>query len=185
VSTLANILLSRGELGEARVLLETVAANGRAPAHVPVALAAIAYKEGRLDQARHHLECAVNADPDAVLARLYLARVLDCEGRPEEAGRQLAAALAVAPALAETRGRIAAHELRGRAEARFQAGDAPGALDLLVQALRLDAEDPLIHNDLGVVLHALGEPLRARECFERALQLTAALRDAADNLRQL
>jgi Flp pilus assembly protein TadD len=55
----------------------------------------------------------------------------------------------------------------------------------LVDALRLDPQDPLIHNALGVVLHALGKKKQARSCFERALQLAPGLPEARDNLRLL
>ena len=77
------------------------------------------------------------------------------------------------------------HALRGEGEAAFVAGDQEGALKRLVEALELDPEDALIHNDLGVVLHALGHGPRARDAFERALKLAPALTDAQDNLRQL
>ena len=57
--------------------------------------------------------------------------------------------------------------------------------DTLVEALRLDAEDPLIHNDLGVVLYQLGETGRACDSFRRAVQLAPVLTEARDNLRML
>ena len=46
-----------------------------------------------------------------------------------------------------------------------------GTLETLVEALRFDAEDPFIHNDIGVVLHAMGEDEKARESLGRALEL--------------
>ena len=45
--------------------------------------------------------------------------------------------------------------------------------------------DTLTQNDLGVVLNALSQPAKARECFQRALQLTAGLDTARENLDAL
>ena len=49
----------------------------------------------------------------------------------------------------------------------------------------LDPDDPLIHNGLGVVSHALGQSGRARTSFERALKLAPGMPDALENLRAL
>ncbi len=63
-----------------------------------------------------------------------------------------------------------------------QKGMGREALDALVEALRLDPEDPIIHNDLEVILVGLGERERARECFRRALQLAPDMPEARENL---
>ena len=184
-ATLANVLLSRGQLDEARSILEMVQANGRAPAHITVALAAIAFKQGRLDEVEHRLGCALHADPESVIAHWYLARLHDVLGRDADAADALEAARRLAPSLKETQDRMAARRLRVSGEAAFAGGDPEKALESLVAALRLDPEDPLLHNDLGVILHALGEDTRARQSLNHALQLCGSLPDAAQNLHAL
>jgi Tfp pilus assembly protein PilF len=184
-ATLANILLSRGQLDEARPILETVQAHGRAPAHIAVALAAIALKQGELDDAQRRLHCALHADPRAVVAHWYHARVLDVLGEEGAAAEALETARQLAPTLRETRDRIEARRLRALGEAQYTAGAAVQALEPLVAALSLDPEDPLLHNDLGVVLHALGQPEKARESFTRALQLCAGVPGVRENLQAL
>ena len=54
-----------------------------------------------------------------------------------------------------------------------------------MRALTLDSEDPLTQNDLGVALAALGQPAKARDCFERALKLVADYKSARANLADL
>lgn len=184
-STLANILLNRGDYAEARVLLEGLVAGGIAPPHVLSALGAIACREGRLDEAQDHLEAVLEAAPHTVMARLYLARVYDQLGRPEDALRQLEVARDTAPTIEEFQQRVQAHALRTEAGHLFAAGVDEEALRRLLASLRLDPDDPLTHNDLGVLLHALGESEKARESFRRALLLAPSLLPAHENLQVL
>ena len=58
------------------------------------------------------------------------------------------------------------------------------ALAKLVEAARLDPRDPVLQNDLGMALRALGETDRARQAFERALKLSPTLWAARANLEQ-
>ncbi len=184
-TTLANILLNRGAADEARALLEGLEAAGISPPHVVTALAAIALHRSALEEARRRLEAVLSVVPRAIMARLYLARVQDRLGFAAEARRELETAHASAPGIAEISERLQAHGLRTEGEARFQQGQVQEALGLFVEALRRDQEDPLIHNDLGVVLHALGESGKARESFERALRLAPGMAEASENLRSL
>lgn len=179
---LANILLNRGDLDEARELFERLEGAGIAPAHVVTTLGAIACRQGRLEEAQRRLEAVVDARPDAIMARLWLARTFDRLGDAPGARAQLEAALAVAPSLQELRDRLEAHDLRAEAEGKYQAGAAKDALQGFVAALKLDPEDPITHNDLGVVLLALGQRQRAKECFERALRLAPGMPEALANL---
>ncbi|MFP4499640.1 MAG: glycosyltransferase [Candidatus Hydrogenedentota bacterium] len=185
VCTLGNILLSRGDYAEARPLLDTLDRHGHAPVLVRVALAALDLREGYPEEAVRRLQCAIDAAPRAPLARLYMARVLDCLGRPEAARGELAVARDAAPRLTEVANRVRAHELRAEGDMLFAEGAAAGALKCFVEALRLDPDDPLLHNNAGVALHALGYTDQARESFRRALQLAPALDDARKNLEQL
>jgi len=182
---LANLWLNRGDLDDARALLERLEAANVAPPHVVTALAAVACRQGRLDEARRRLEAVLDAQPNAIQARLYLARTLDRLGDTAAAHEQLQQAAATAPRLQELQDRLEAHQLRQAAEAQYQARDLEAALATLVRALELDPEDPLTHNDLGVVLTALQQPAKARRAFERALRLAPAMPEAADNLAAL
>lgn len=181
-TTLANICLNRGDLDEAHELLCTLSSSGIALPHIQTALGAIAVRRGHWEEATARLEAVRRDSPPAPLATLYLARVLDAQGRADEALvllRDLARAL---PALEEVRRRIRSQELRREGEAHFAAGQLQEALRCFVSALESDSEDPLGHNNVGVVLHQLGALDRARESFIRALKLAPALHDAQANL---
>jgi len=185
VVSLCNVLLNRGELEESRVLLEGLEARGIAPPHARTALGAIACRQGRLDEARAVLEAVLRDEPRAVMARLYMARVLDRLGDVAGARQELERALEDAPSLGEVRSRLDAHRLRADAGTEYENGRCESALKTLLEALRLDAEDPVIHNDLGVVLNAMGLHDKARESFGRALQLAPGSKEIADNLEAL
>jgi Flp pilus assembly protein TadD len=185
VTTLANLLLNRGALDEARALLASLEAAGVSAPHVATALGAIALRQGRHEEARDRLEGVLAETPRAPMARLYLARLHDLEGASELAFRELALLRDMHPALPEFADLLRAHRLRGQAAQLLRAGFAPQALDCLVEALRLDPEDALVHNDLGVVLHQLGEAARARASLERARALAPGCAMIAENLAAL
>ncbi|MBI2425718.1 MAG: glycosyltransferase [Candidatus Hydrogenedentes bacterium] len=184
-TTLANLLLNRGDLDEARAVLERFRSEEGLIPHVETALGAIDYHQGRTDAALARLRQVVLRAPHAVLARGYLARVYDIQGDARHAERELALAVDLAPGLAEFEGRLRALRLRVEGEAAFQAGLLNEALEMLVEALRLDADDPITQNDIGVVLAALGEAEKARESFVRALKLAPGFADAEANLRAI
>lgn len=183
-STLANILLNRGDTAAAQDLLAPLAGDN-APPHLHTALGAIHYHHGEFDAARQRLRRALKQDPHAIMARLYLARVLECLGKPEGAWKELARAQASAPDLDELRDRIRAHDLRQHAALEVDAGKLEVALARLAEALKLDPYDPLLYNDLGVVLYMMGDAERARCRFEECLQLCPGLAAAKENLAML
>ena len=176
---LANILLNRGELDAARALI------GQLPPapHLLTALGAIHIAQGRHGDAEMALAEALRLQAAAPMALLYVARLRDLNDDCAGAEAALRAALGASPRLEETRQRIAAHEERRRGEGLLAQGRAAEALPLLTAALRLDREDPLLYNALGVALHALGHAEKARENFMRALQLAPGLAAAQENLR--
>ncbi len=176
VMTLANILCNRGSLDDARRLLEGAVRAGGVVPHMHVTLGAIAIREGQTDRALHHIEAALRLDENHVLALLHHARILDLVGDGDTARRQLQYAASLAPRLTEVVNRLQAHEHRCRAVELNQDGRSKEALALLVQALRLDPEDPLIHGALGDVLMAIGDVQRARQSYERASRLAPNLR---------
>ena len=130
-TTLANILLNRGDLGKrGRCWKDSM----RCRMWV-TALGAIACRERRLDDARQHLEAVVAAQPSAVMARLYLARTLDLLGDAAGAREHLEAARAAAPPLEEPRIVSRPIGCAGRGERAFEQGAVETALARLVAAL--------------------------------------------------
>lgn len=181
---LGNILLNTGRIDEAQTLFEGFEAED--VPHLKLALGAIAYKQGRLDDARRRLEAVVARQPEAILARCYLSRVLDCIGDREGARRQLEAAALSMPSLDEPQTWLRARALREEGERKLEDGGAPiDVLKSLVGALQLDAEDPITHNAIGLVLATLGDTERACDSFERALLLTRGMTEAQRNLDEL
>ncbi len=174
-TTLANILCNRGALEEARHVLEGLIQVGHDRPHVRTALGAIACREGRIDEARFHLERARAAAPRHVLALLQYARVLDVADDSDRARYALEIAADVAPGIAEVADRLEAHRLRGEGERLARDGRRREGLVVLVDALKRDPEDPLIHRALGRTLTDLGLPERARESYVRAHRLCRAL----------
>ncbi len=181
-TTLANILLMRGDFDEAKELLLKLESGGVSAPHIGMTLGAIACRDGRLDEAKRRLEAVLDIQPKNIMAILYLARTFDRLGMPDKARESLDAAMLIAPGLDEINKRVRAHELREKGEAVFNDGAQAESMQVLVEALQLDNEDPFIHNDLGVILAAMGDLKRAQESFERALLLAPGLSDAEQNL---
>lgn len=172
-TTLANILLNRGELDTARRVLEHLEQSGIQPPHVLTALAAIAVRTGALERAIDRIERI--AEARYLMGHLTRARVLDVVGRESDALAVLRRAQEWAPGIQEIHERIRAHELRAEGVRRLDAGQVNVALQTLVQALNLDPEDPLIHLALAHALDRLGETRRAEECRHRAYTLAPSL----------
>ncbi len=172
-TTLANLLLNRGELDAAREVLEPFAAQ-QVP-HVLVALAAIACKQGRILDAETLVNQAIAVAPRHVLARLTSARIADVRGYPKAAHMQLEAAYSFAPTIPEVLARIDAMRMRDEADALMEKGDVKSALAILVAALKHDPEDPLIHLRLVKALEHFGEAQRAEESRARAFALAPSL----------
>jgi Flp pilus assembly protein TadD len=182
---LANILMNRGDLDEAHDVLASQTSEDSAPPHILTALAAIACKQGRLDEALAMGGAVIEVNPKAVFARQVLARAYDRLGEGDRAEEQWRIASETVPSLDEFRKGLEGHRLRRRAEDVFRNGDPTQALALLTQALALDPDDPITYNDVGVVSEALGRPTEARTAFERALALAPGLVDAEHNLAAL
>ncbi len=183
---LSTILLGRNAVDEACQLLLEIEKNiGETPDHVQIVLGVIACYRGNWEEAEERLMRVVQAAPPAPLATLCLARVFDYRSDGKRAHRLLRDLAAAAPHLEEAQARLQSHELRQAGEAAFVGGAAETGLKSLVKALELDAEDAVTHNDLGVLMHTLGDVVRARESFERALKLAPALKDARENLARL
>jgi tetratricopeptide (TPR) repeat protein len=180
-AALGEIALREGRLDEAVRHLE--AALERAPNAAPVHYSlAMAYRGlGRLEQARAHLagrgSGAVRpADPlvDSLATLLRGERAHIILGRRAyEAGQFEAARAAFASAVAAAPSSVDARVGLGMALA--QLGNAPGAIEQLEAALRLDADNTTAHTTLGLILSRTG---RDREAVEHLA--TAFRRDPAE-----
>ncbi len=181
-TTMANLYMIEGRLDEAKSILERLDAAGHTEPHVATALAAIALRHGHTAEA---ITLARRATAEAipnVMGMLTLARALDVVGDAEQARDVLDAARAAVPTFDECGERIEAWKLRTEGEAFAGADDFESALAKFLDALRLDSDDPVTHNDVGVVLHQLGEMEKAKVSFERALKLAPGLEPARQNL---
>jgi len=178
----ANILLNAGHLSEAKVVLEKLGEAGHREPHIATGLAAIALREGLTEEAVLHARRATASEQPNIMGLLTLARALDIAGDSNGAREQLEAARAVAPAIQEISDRLSAWNLREAGEAAAKEGNFEEALQKFVEALRLDGEDAVAHNDVGVVLHQLDQPGKAKVSFERALRLAPGLEPARHNL---
>jgi len=174
-TALANLLLTRGELDDARRLLEPFS-GADAHAHVLTALGAVAFRQGRMQDARALLERAVIQHPWAVLAWQWLARVLDAECDPAGARAMLEQAARTAPAVKDLHDLLQAHDTRRKAQAALAKGQLQEALQEVSQALALDPEDPLSHLTAADALEKAGQPGAAETCRRRASQLCPALK---------
>lgn len=184
-TTLANLLLNRGEIEEAKKLLIQLAGKHGDLPHLLTALAAIAMREGEDWRAEEFLNHVLEKSPQAIMAHYYLFRLLDLRGEIEAATNAIEKIVALAPGLPEFQRRLRAHRIRRNGEEVYAAGDYHTALQLLTESLTLDSDDPITHNDLGVVLLALEQKARAQSCFRAALKLAPGYTAARDNLELL
>ncbi len=179
---MANLLLIRGDFENAEMLLRRLEDANDAPPHIITALAAVTARDGRLDEAMKRLNAVLDAQPGHPMALMLRARVWDRRGRTDLARADLECARARTPAVLEIQSRIEALALRIKGEQAWTHGDGADALRCFAAALRHDREDPLLHNDLGVVLMGMGEKDRAARAFQQALQLAPNLPEPRDNL---
>src|SRR5690606_37433795 len=114
-TTLANLLLNRGELDAAHDVLIKFESTG-AP-HILVALAAVACKQGRIDDADAYVTRAIAQAPHHYIARLTAARITDVRGSPKAAHMQLETAYSFAPTISEVLTRIESMRMRDEADA--------------------------------------------------------------------
>lgn len=184
ITCLAKLLLARGELEEARELLANTPACKHL-AHFQTALSAIALRQGRNQEAFDHANKAVHINRNDPNAHIAWARANDVNGNSDQAGKAIAAASAIVPGLQEFRRLADARHSRLKGEALFKSRDIMGALQHFTDAIENDPEDPITHNNIGVVCAALGDTERAKESLQRALKLAPGLQDAQENLQAL
>jgi choline-sulfatase len=165
------IAAARGRDAESLALFEKCVAVGRgsqtAPAYCNIGI--LHEKAGRRDEAKKAFEQSLALDPHYVLAAQGAARILQSQGRLEEAIQVLRRAVANRPG----------------SDARLQLGQvmrAAGRIDDAASEfrslLKSDPNNPAGHLELGLTLNRLGKSDEAIEHLRRCLQLDPASADA-------
>jgi tetratricopeptide (TPR) repeat protein len=163
---------------------------------------------GRPKDEETYSRLAIAANPNFIMARLYLSDALQAQGRPDEAAQENRRVLAIDPgncdalnnlgalldkqgltaeALKEFRLSLAskpdqavAHSKIGRI--LMQTHQLPEAVEEFTQALRFEPANADAHNDLGVALFQLGDYEKAAEQFSDAVRINPAHANARQNL---
>ncbi len=120
-------------------------------------------KLGRFEDARIALEEAIAANSRHVPARIMLATLYLRTGNADETLELLAPVEEVLPNQYEV--------VSGIGLARYVKGEYPTAVDYLARAMTLRPPDALVLNALADAYERIGEPTKARETYERSLQV--------------
>jgi tetratricopeptide (TPR) repeat protein len=128
-----------------------------------IRLGALQMMQGKLEEARHTFESAINANPNVVLGHVALAQTYLRERRDEDAARVLGDARGKLPpdAMVEHYYGLALVRMQ-----RFRDALAP-----LQESARLDPDDPETYYLLGKADAALNRNEAARTDFERVIAL--------------
>ena len=141
------------------------------------ALGRLERSEGRVEDAKRHLEEALRIRPELVLARVELGNVLVVEGDLE------GAAALQEDVLADRPGSSAAHHALGLIRLRQ---DLPGQAALhFERSVALRPGFAEAHSNLGVAYRRLGRDEDAIRQFRRALQLRPGAAHPRANLREM
>lgn len=184
VFTLTNIYLQQANWQDARRTISPLLENASCRFKAQLVLATIDTYEGKFEDAEKQFKELRRICTTNVSVNLEYARLLDIQGNTELAEKLLVECCEHQPRLEKLNKRYRALQLRQKGEAAFEKS-ARGALKAFVSALQLDPRDPLIFNNIGVVLHALGDTENAKDNFERALLLAPFFTEAKQNLNAL
>ncbi|HEX5270849.1 MAG TPA: tetratricopeptide repeat protein [Gemmataceae bacterium] len=132
---------------------------------------------GNAAKAEQYYTACLQKAPDHAGCRNALAALMLRQGRRDEATHMVEGWLASQPKLA------AAHAAHGCL--LHQLGDLPAAKLRLEQARELDPHDVKALVELGLVWEAMGQPDRALDCYERALDEDPHQDDVAGRVNRL
>jgi tetratricopeptide (TPR) repeat protein len=161
--------------------VDTVGASPWALTHLGVAL----IQQGRDAEATARFRQVLELDPDSFDARVNLANLLRRAGQLLEAEGQLTVANNLRPGVPAVQ--ISLGNLY------YQQGNLDGAVRRFEEAIRIEPASADAYNNLGTVELARKNPVRAAECYRRALEiqpdnvvyrreLAGSLRDVAAGL---
>jgi tetratricopeptide (TPR) repeat protein len=159
------IMLSKGEPEQAAAHFEAVIAAGPGPfeAGAHTRLGKIKGRLGQREEARAHFERAVELNPERAETRFNLALAYERDERPLEAILQLQAAVEANPDFA-----VGRRKLAGLLRKQGRHAEAVPHYEALIEA---NERDPVALYDLASAFEALGQPERARQTFERSLEV--------------
>jgi tetratricopeptide (TPR) repeat protein len=208
---LGDVLYSQGEFSRAIGFYEKAFAGGAGSAEARYRSAVSLYREGRAEEALTHLGAAVAKDPQHGEAQFLYGQLLNARGRHQEAEKALRSAekhveaggdflhqLAIAvleQGKLEEAEEIAADFLRAYpsdARARSLFGEIylsrrqlEAARAHLIQALRMDPNEPRAQLALGRTWLAIGKSRRDKQDLAKAKQVLASARGVDEGERLL
>jgi tetratricopeptide (TPR) repeat protein len=183
-SGLVEVLARRGRLAEVETILERMEADGAAP-NASVNLAIVRMRRGDLESAMERLQAAAARNPADVVAHIYLGKVHERRGETSSAEDAYRRAAEACPSFAPAQAALSAFRMRTEARELFQAGDAPGALRLLKDAVNEEPADAMTYAELGPVLTSLGQQEAAYRMLLRALESEPSLPVARQRFREV
>ncbi len=141
-----------------------------------IARAQACYFAGDLRGAREDIDALMEAFPRNAILLLHRAEFLVAESCEPggDAGKSLAAARSVYSRVLELSPRCG-EAFYGRAQVRLDQGDASGARDDFIEALRELPAEAAAHAGLGCAHLRLGDFKKAIECFDEAIGIDAGL----------
>lgn len=183
-SGLVEVLARGGRLAEAETMLEKMERDGAVP-NASVNLAAIRIRRGDLESAMRRLRAAVKRNPAQVVAHIYLGKVHERCADMTSAEEAYLRAAEACPGFAPAQAALDAFRKRKEARELLAAGDAPGALRLLKDAVNEEPADAMAYAELGPVLMSLGQGEAAYRMLLRALESEPHLTGAREKLREV
>ncbi len=132
-------------------------------------LARIHLSEGDMSSAQIQLKEAIKCAPDHVAARLLLADLLGRTGQHAGSDEHFSKALELAPGNVSARLNVVSQ--------MAVSGKVSDAIKLCQEGIKLDAQNPRLQLELGLLHMQMGQAYEASECFKSARNLDA--RDSA------
>jgi Tfp pilus assembly protein PilF/predicted O-methyltransferase YrrM len=155
---LAAVLAAQSRFGEAKAILEDLAANEKSNPDIHVRLAQIQRREGDLTSAENSIRRAIEIDPEAPGFHVELAEVHAAQGRFGEAKGILERLAANGKSKPDIHVRLAQIQRRE--------GDLSAAENSIRRAIEIDPGAPGFHTELAEVLAAQGRFGEAKAILE-------------------
>jgi tetratricopeptide (TPR) repeat protein len=183
---LLRFLVGQSRLDEALGLTDASLKYTPRDANLLVDRGLLALRLGQPDQAVESWKRAIAADPDQILARLYLANELDHDGKPKDAALQYKAFLAIIvrqPAAKRPEpGKVIAIALR-MADCQARASDKPQAIQSYQLAAKIAAQtqqtkfESIANVNEAALQGEAGKLGTALQLYQHALQLDDLIGD--------
>ena len=136
----------------------------------------------RLEAAKKALERGLSVNPEHPLLHHLYGQMLAGQERFAEAILNLRRAVASSGRYAEPPADVLLHTL---SSALLANGQVEEGLQALQRAAELNPNNPMVQNDLGLVYENIGQPEKALEHYERAVQLEPRLSAASEGAERV